>query len=118
MSFVLWPEYSITQGENALFIKVNTARALPYTGYNCYIEYSTSLTCYTYPASGWILIYNYPSLTAHTEYSFRITGLTNPKHRIPRSAIEIVAIHDNKQESEYIMFTESIDLELGAVNSI
>ena len=117
MSFVIWPEYDITQGTNAMFIKVNTLRTLPSTGYTCILEKTqTSLTCYIFPSSGWILIYNYPSLTAHTEYTFRITGLTNPKHRIPQNAIEIVMVQNGKLETEYIMFTQSIDLDLGAVD--
>ena len=117
MRFILWPDYTLT-ATSYLFIKVPLNYAIPLTGVTCYQDYSTTplASCYTFPEVGWIFIDSFSTLTHHVEYTFQIKGLTNPKHRIPRQAIDIVAIGNVRRETEYIKFTDSIDLDLGAVN--
>lgn len=120
MRFVLWPDYTLTN-PSYLFIKVPLDRAIPFDGVTCFQDYADTLTptsCYTFPESGWIFLDNFSTMTAHVEYTFQIKGLTNPKHRIPRQAIDIVAVATTQRETEYIKFTPSIDLDLGAINQI
>ena len=132
MSFILWVENQLSAGSTAvlttgLIVKMPMTYPIPYTGVACYLQYSFSVPCYTYPEVGWIVVTPLPStsspavaidpILSHTNYQVTITGLTNPFNRINPVSMSIIPVQ-NSQQSEYIYFNNFTPLSLGAVSSV
>lgn len=132
MSFILWVENQLTAGSTAvlttgLILKMPMTYPIPYAGVSCFLQYTISVTCYTYPEVGWIVFTPLPSTSSpalasdpilpHTNYQITITGLTNPFNRINPVAMSIIPVQAG-QQSEYIYFNNFTPLNLGAVSSV
>lgn len=117
LSFVAWPEYDLA-ANSAFIMKFPTYYPVPST-VTCYVDYSTTNTCYSYPDSNWILmILSSSTMTKHVEYTISITGFTNPRDQIDLGALSIVAINSNAYESEYIKFADITTLKAGAISPV
>ena len=132
MSFILWVENLLSAGSTSvlttgLILKMPMTYPIPYSGVLCYLQYTISVTCYTYPQVGWIVFTSLPStsnptvavdpILPHTNYQITIKGLTNPFNRINPVAMSITPVQVSKQ-SEYIYFNNFTPLNLGAVSSV
>jgi hypothetical protein len=116
VSFIAWPEYDLAIS-SAFIMKFPTYYPVP-TSVTCFVDYTTSVTCYSYPDSNWILVVLSAQMTKHVEYTVTLKGFTNPKDQIDLGALNIVAINANAYESEYIKFKDFSLLGTGAISPV